>query len=121
MRSPTLIEISDNLILVPRFIVAVFAHYFFAGGGSILGTILLFYPGIYQGVRTSGWWLVAVLFLIAMYLAWLEQYRSVRAIEIRDRLDWLVSRGEIIQEQWWNGKNPRWGTKRWIKTARSFV
>jgi hypothetical protein len=122
MRSPTFEEISEHVRLLPRFFVAVLSHYFFVGGGAIVGTILVFCPNLYQGVRVSGWWLVFVLSFIAVFLAWAEQYRSVRPIEIRDRLDGLVRRGEALHGKWSNRKrHPRWRTKRWAKATRSFV
>ena len=54
-------------------------------------------------------------------MAWREQYRSERPIEIRDRLDKLVRIGESFRNKWLNNKRPTWRTKRWIATTRAFA
>jgi hypothetical protein len=54
-------------------------------------------------------------------MAWREEYRSGRTIEIRDRLDGLVQRGESLYNNWMAKKCPTRRTLRWIETTRAFV
>jgi hypothetical protein len=69
-------QISENLRLCLRFLLAVLGHYFLVGGGAIIGAILLLYPELYQGVRVSGWWLLIALFFVAVFLAWRDQHQK---------------------------------------------
>ena len=98
MCSPTAKEISEHIRLLPRFLVAVVGHYVLVGGGAIIGTVLLFSPELYQGVRASGLWLSFVLLVMAMFLAWRDEYIKIGAFEERMKSTIQVSCGRAIHQ-----------------------
>jgi len=105
MRLPTLEQISENVRLFLRFLWAVCGHYFLVGGGAIIGTILLLFPELYQGVRVSGLWLFIALCLIAMFLAWRDEHRKaeneqsrILALEERMKPKMQISGGRSVDK-----------------------
>lgn len=66
-------------------------------------------------------WGVGAFFVTGSFMAWREQHRSVGAIEIRDRLDELLRRGESLCGKWMDKKRPKLRTNRWITSTRAFV
>jgi hypothetical protein len=76
MRPPTAQELRENCRqFFSDYFPSFAGHYVYAGGGAIVGVALLLFPDAYQGVRVSGFWLVVLLFVIAGYLAWLDERR----------------------------------------------
>src|ERR1022692_1000116 len=47
--------------------------------------------------------------------------RFTRSIDLRDRLDTLMRRGDIYYKQWMNGKHPKLRTELWLASTKSFV
>ena len=106
-----------------RFLVAVVKRWQAYVTGSLFTAGAFLYEHISGRMisATVVLWGAAGFFVTGAFMAWREQYRSGRAIEIRDRLDELVQRGESLYSNWMTQKYPKRRTKRWIGTTRAFV
>ena len=106
-----------------RFLVAVVSRWQAYITGSLLTAFAFLYEHISKKMisATVVVWGAAGFFLTGAFMAWREEYRSGRAIEIRDRLDDLVQRGESLYKNWMAERRPKRRTLRWIRTTRTFV
>jgi hypothetical protein len=91
--------------------------------GSLSAAVVFLYEHLAQKMVPGNvvLWGIGVFFVTGAFMAWREQYRSGRPMEIRDRLDELVRIGESLCNKWMNNKHPTWRTKRWIATTRAFA
>ena len=106
-----------------RFLVAVVSRWQAYVTGSLFTAGAFLYEHISKRMisATVVLWGSAGFFVTGAFMAWREEYRSGRAIEIRDRLDGLVQRGESLYNNWMAKKCPKRRTLRWIETTRAFV
>src|SRR5436190_23127645 len=100
-----------------RFICAVLSKVRAYVTGSVLSAIVSVYEHLTKQMIPANivLWGLGGFFVSGAFLAWLDEYRSGRALEIRNQLDALVRRGDSLQGKWLCGIKPRWRTKRWIK------
>ena len=67
-------------------------------------------------------WGVAGFFAAGAFMAWREQYRAGSPIGIRDRLDDLIERDDVLLDMWTSKKKkPKRRSKRWVAATRSFA
>jgi hypothetical protein len=110
-------------MLLLRFIGAVLSKVRAYITGSVLSAIAFVYEHLTKQMIPANivLWGLGGFFVSGAFLAWLDEYRSGRALEIRNQLDALVRRGDSLQLKWLSGIKPRWRTKRWIKTTAAFA
>jgi hypothetical protein len=66
-------------------------------------------------------WGAAAFFVTGTFMAWREEYRSDRPIEIRDRLDAYHRRGQKLFDLWMKKRCPKIRTNIWNRSVIRFV
>jgi len=67
-------------------------------------------------------WGVAGFFVTGACKAWREQYRTGSPMRVRDRLDDLIERGDVLLDTWTSKKKKtKLRGKRWVAATRSFA
>lgn len=66
-------------------------------------------------------WGATAFFVIGAFMAWRGEYRSNRPIEIRDRLDAYLQRGQMLLDLWMNKRRPKTRTNSWNRRVLRFV
>ena len=66
-------------------------------------------------------WGAAAFFVTGAFMAWREEYRSDRPIEIRERLDAFRRQGQRLLDLWIKKRCPRIRTKSWNRRVFRFV
>ena len=106
-----------------RFLLAVISRWQAYITGSFFAAVGFLYEHLSGKLisRSIALWGAAVFFVTGAFMAWRDEYRSDRPIEIRERLDAYLRQGEKLLDHWTKKRRPKIRTNSWNRHVVGFV